>query len=340
MKIRIALAALILSASSFAQSDIGVSLAGFNSNSADRVKLAKELGASMYLPDPVLLSAAFPSCDDCEPARSAGLKLILVIRNSAASGKPSDPVKDIAAFQKKVRAVVERYKPNLLVVESEPDDPKSFNGSPDEYAAELKLACDVSHEFKIQCADGGLSSATVTALVTNERWKSDQIDAANLALTTEAVRVGARDTFRIVGKSLNTSPEGDRKRVLDATEKYLKSNADRISRARAMISAGNSSGADYLNFHWYELVPENIPKIADTLHLLSKRALMTNELGQRNDRPFETGEKIKQALASFIRPVIWSAVDGRDGSIGLVDKKGKLRSNAAAFQRIAREAGR
>jgi hypothetical protein len=318
---------------------VGVSLSGLNSKPLDRVKLASELGASWYRPDPVLLGAA-STCDDCDPARAAGLKLLLVLRNAIASGKPSDPVKDIGAFQQKVRSVIERYKPDLLVVETEPDDTKSFAGSPDEYAVELKLACDVSHSAKIPCADGGLSSSAVTALVTDERWKADQVDATNFAFSTEAARTGRSQGLTVFGKSIkdpNVAQAEERIKLLNATEKYMTANAERISRARAIITAGNSSGADYLNFHWYELIPENIPKVADTLHLLSKRPLMTDELGQRNDRPFETGEKIKQALDSFIRPVIWSAVDGRDGSIGLVDKKGKLRSNAAAFQRIAKQ---
>jgi hypothetical protein len=303
------------------------------------VKLASELGASWYRTNPILLTAT-PACDDCEPARAAGLKLLLVIRNSASASKPSDPVKDTAEFQQKVRSVLERFKPDLLLVETEPDDTKNFAGSLDEYAAELKLACEVSHSAKIPCADGGLSSPTVTALVTDERWKTDQIDATNFAFSTEAARTGRNQSLTVFGKSVknpNIAEAEERIKLLNATEKYLTSNADRIARARAIVAAGNSSGADYLNFHWYELIPENIPKVADTLHLLSKRPLMTDELGQRNDRPFETGEKIKQALDSFVRPVIWSAVDGPDGRIGLVDKKGKLRSNAAAFQRVAKQ---
>jgi hypothetical protein len=320
-------------------SGVGVSLIGLNSNPADRVKLASELGASWYRPDPVLLGAT-PTCDDCDPARAAGLKLLLVIRNSAASSKPSDPVKDIAAFQQKLRSVFERFKPDLLVVETEPDDTKSFAGSPDEYAAELKLACELSHSARIPCADGGLSSPTVIALVTDERWKTDQIDATNFAFSTEAARTGRNQSLSVFGKSIkdpNVAQAEERIKLLNATEKYMTANAERISRARALITASNASGADYLNFHWYELIPENIPKVADTLHLLSKRLLMTDGLGQRNDRPFETGEKLKQALDNFIRPVIWSGVDGPDERIGLVDKKGKLRSNAAAFQRIAKQ---
>ena len=129
MKIRIALAAVLFTAAAFAQSaGIGVSLAGLNSSPADRIKLAKELGAAWYRPEPVLLSGS-ASCDDCASAHAAELKLLLVIRNSAGSGKPSDAVKDIAAFQQRVRAVIERDKPNLLVVETEPDDGKSFAGS-------------------------------------------------------------------------------------------------------------------------------------------------------------------------------------------------------------------
>src|SRR4051794_37768792 len=141
MKFRI-IFVLLLSVSVSAvspSSGIGVSLTGLNSKPADRVKLASELGASWYRPDPVLLGAT-PTCDDCDPARAAGLKLLLVIRNSAASSKPSDPVKDTVGFQQNVRSVLERFKPDLLVVETEPDDTTSFIGSPEEYGAELKLA--------------------------------------------------------------------------------------------------------------------------------------------------------------------------------------------------------
>ena len=275
------------------------------------------------VPDPVLLGAS-PICDDCDPARAAGLKLLLVIRNSSSASRPSEPVKDTAAFQQKLRSVVERFKPDLLVVETEPDDTKSFVGSADEYAAELKLACEMSHSARIPCADGGLSTAAVTALVTDERWKTDQFDAMNFAFSTEAARTGRNQGLKVFGKSIkdpNVANAEERIKLLNATEKYMTASAERISRARALITAGNASGADYLNFHWYELIPENIPKVADTLHLLSKRLLMTDALGQRNDRPFETGEKIKQALDSFIRPVIWSAVDGPDERIGLVDRK-------------------
>ena len=123
---------LLLSISALAvtpSSGIGVSLTGLNSNPADRVKLASELGASWYRPDPVLLGAT-PTCDDCDLVHAAGLKLLLVIRNSAAPTSPSDPVKDTAAFQQKVRSVLERFKPDLLVVESEPDDTKNSRALP------------------------------------------------------------------------------------------------------------------------------------------------------------------------------------------------------------------
>src|SRR5512133_2006131 len=180
-----------------AQSEhLGVTLQGLAGTPEQRIQIAKQLGASWYRPGSVLLSGV-SKCDDCAAARDAGLKISLVVRNSSAANKPSNAVADATDFQKRLRAVLERDKPAMLVVEDEPEDPKNFAGTPEEYGNELQAACTVSHELKIPCANGGISSVNTGNLAINQRFASDPIDAAALALSLEFIRVHTREKFNV-----------------------------------------------------------------------------------------------------------------------------------------------
>ena len=100
---------------------LGVSLPGVAGPPETRIKIAKELGATWYRPAPVQLLGEV-NCGDCEAARAAGLNISLVVRNAVGDGKPSSAVGDVAEYQKKLRTVLEREKPAMLVVENEPED--------------------------------------------------------------------------------------------------------------------------------------------------------------------------------------------------------------------------
>ena len=124
--------------------------------------------------------------------------------------------------------------------------------------------------------------------------------------------------------------------VEKATAGYLEKHRADIDRSRAFLLAGASAGPDYANFHWYELKPEEVTTVLDVLGRLNKRAQMTDEIGQMEERPFETGDKIKILLDAGVRPIIWAGIDGKD-KVGLVDKKGDLRPTGRAFQQAAQK---
>lgn len=328
----------ILSAPALAQSShLGITLPGLAGPPERRIQVAKELGATWYRPAPVLL-AGDGKCDDCEAARNAGLKISLAMRNGAAAGKPSGPVGDVGDFKKRLRVVLEREKPAMLAVEEEPDDPKKYSGTPDDYRTELVAACEVSHELKIPCSNGGLSSRNVALLVIDQRFKADPIDAANVATTTELVRAESPGTnIHIFNKSVGNVGEKQTPAV-EATRKYLDKHQQEIDRTRQFVDAINQAHVDRLNFQWYELQPDNLPRVLDSLHQLSKLDLMSDEMGDRSDRAFVVGEKIKVALENYVWPTIWMGTNS-NGAQGLVDKNGKLLPRASAFQSEARSAG-
>jgi hypothetical protein len=325
---------LLFASSAFAQSnDLGVSLGSIAGSSQKRAEIAKQLGAKWYRPAPVLLGQTEPKCDDCEAARAAGMKLVLVVRNAPAVNKPSAPGPD-AAFEKKLRGVLKQYKPDILVVESEPEDNKSFSGTPEEYAAELTAACEIAHSVNIKCTDGALSSPDIAGVVIDELWKSDKLQAGDFGIATEIVRAkGTGSAFSVLGRTMG-SDKSQQEAIQKATQTYLEKHRAEIDRARAFLLAAASANPDYANFHWMELKPEEITTVLDILGRLNKRQPMSDEMGQTEERPFETGEKIRILREAGVTPIIWNAVDGK-GNVGLVDKNGKIRPTGEAFQRSA-----
>lgn len=328
---------LLLSVAASAQDNhLGITLPGLSGPPQLRIDIAKQLGATWYRPAPVYLNGD-AKCEDCEVAHAAGLNISLVIRN-APEGKPGTPVTNPDDFKKKLQTVLERDKPAMLVVEDEPEDQKNFTGTPDDYRAELIAACEVAHSLKIPCANGGLSSADTGNLVIDQRFASDQIDAVNFGITTELTRIHTKEKFNVgIFNRATGTDKGADAQLIKGTREYLDKHKSEIDRTRKFLDAINEAHPDRLNFHWHELQPDNVPKVLDTLHELSKLDLMCDEMGQKEQRAFEVGEKLKNALDNYVWPTIWQGTDDKDGIVGLVEKNGKLRPNANAFQMAAKQ---
>lgn len=324
----------------FAQApDLGVMLGNIAGSPQKRIEIARQLGASWYRPEAVLLAATEPRCDDCQTARAAGLKLVLVVRNAADAKKPSTAPADGAAFQQRLREIVNLYKPLIVVVENEPEDQKRwFAGTPEEYGMELKAACDAIHAAGAKCANGAVSSESMGGVVIDELQKRDPDEAGSFAIATELVRTKAYgSSISLLGRGKEIGGKAEQlKAIREAVSSYLAKHSQEIERARAFVMAGASAGTDYANFHWYELRPEEITTVSDVLARLNKHPQMTDEMGQREERAFETGEKIRILREAGVNPIIWNGLDGKD-VVGLVAKDGKIGTNGRAFQAAAQK---
>lgn len=318
---RVLVLLVLLAGTAVAQSnDLGVMLGNIGGSPQHRVEIAKQLSATWYRPEPVQLGSADAKCEDCQVARAAGLKLVLVVRNATAANKASLPVSDLVGYRKKLRAVLDRYKPEIVVIENEPEDKNSFAGGSEEYEIELKAACDVAHAANIRCTNAGLASSDLAGVVIDELWKTDKLQASDFGIATEIVRAKNPGTsFSVLGRTMG-GQQSIQEAIEKATASYLEKHRAEIDRSRAFLLAGASAGTDYANFHWYELKPEEVTTVLDVLGRLNKRPQMTDEIGQTEERPFETSDKIKILLDAGVRPVIWAGMDGKD-KVGLVDKK-------------------
>ncbi len=285
-----------------------------NLDSAQSVSLVQALGVTYFRPaKPVFLDKWSGDCPQCDMAQQVGLKLILTVRNDGGGGNPSTPPTDLAVYQKTLGEVLDKYHPELLVVENEENSKLFYTGSADEYAAELKAACTVAHSKGIKCANGGIVSAEVAALV----WGNymDQGDV-NGACSFAKRALDSKHADKLCGvQSIN-----------DLTPQ----EQETLNKGRALLVVYKSAGADYMNFHWYSGDTGVLDEAVAYLKTATGLPLMTNEIGQHDENPATVGPLLQKALDLGLPYVVWYSVDSPQAR-ALNNADFSMRPNGQAF---------
>ena len=231
---------------------------------AQRIALVKELGAIYFRPNSVFLDKWNGNCNECEAATSQDLGLILTIRNNGGLGQPTTPPTDYIIFRQTLAEILDKYPPELLVVENEENSAALFyNGTPQEYLQELSVACEVAHQKQIKCTNGGLVSMLVTGLVANHYL--EQGDPAKA------------DEYLL--RAL--SPEEYQQYQNMSQELKL----EQLNKGKTLLAGYKNSGADYVNFHWYNADSPALEEAVDYLQATTGLVAITNEVGQHNEDP-------------------------------------------------------
>src|SRR4051794_8111802 len=136
---------------------------------AQRLKLAKQMGAAYFRPWDVSVGAWNGACPDCGLLKQSGLKTVLTVRNNGGSNgdagrAPSSPPTDLDTYERTLGDILDKYRPQVLAAEDEESSELSYSGTPDQYGIELTVACDVAHRKSIPCTNGGLTSAELALL--------------------------------------------------------------------------------------------------------------------------------------------------------------------------------
>src|SRR3989338_5781325 len=138
-------------------SPFGVMISG--NTSQVKAQTAVKLGAKYYRPISIFVERWQGSCEECDAAVQAGLKLVLTVRNNGGAGQPTSPPSDLNAFKQTLSQIVDKYRPEVLVIENEENSAALFyNGTTQQYLQELKAGCEVAHQKGIKCTNGGLVS--------------------------------------------------------------------------------------------------------------------------------------------------------------------------------------
>ena len=294
------------------QNPFGVMLPSQVVRSSQGIQVAKALGALYFRPSSIFQDQWNGTCTECDIATSVGLKLVLTVQNSGPL--PTAPPSDLTAYQRTLGQVLDKYRPAILAVENEENSALFYTGTPEEYAAELKAACQVAHQKGIPCTNGGLVGALVALLVYDHYIESGQPDKAKDFVDR------AFTNFKPDLRPKLNSPEAKRL----------------ISKGKALLSAYRTAGIDYVNFHWYFADTKALEEAVVFLRAQTNLPVITNEIGQQTDDPNQTTAVMGKIVDLGVPIAVWFGLDGPKAR-GLVNLNGSLRPTGQAFKGFIEE---
>lgn len=290
----------------------GVMISG--DTSQIKAQTAAKLGAKYYRPISIFVDKWQGDCAECDAAVSGGLKLILTIRaNGGGLGNPTTPPANLSAFKQTLGQIVDKYRPEVLVIENEENSGALFyNGTTQQYLQELKAGCEVAHQKGIKCTNGGLVSSLVAALVADSYQKAGDQNRANEYLNRTLV--GAKQAMI----SQINSAKGK----------------EQITKGKELLAGYKSAGADFANFHWYIADTGALGEAVSYLHTVSGLPVMTNEVGQQaNSDPTQVTNIMQEVKSLGLPYAIWFSMDTNppNGAHALNETNGTLRPNGEAY---------
>lgn len=278
-----------------------------------KAQTAVKLGAKYYRPISVFLDRWTGTCEECDAAINAGLKLVLTIRNGGGAGNPSTPPSDWNAYKSKLSQVIDKYKPEILVVENEENSAALFyNGTTQQYLEELKVACEIAHQKSVKCTNGGLVSSLVVVLVSEDYRANGDSKRADEYLSRSLV--GAKQAMI----SQVNSAKGK----------------EQIAKGKELLAGYKSAGADFANFHWYIADVPALGEAVAYLRSASGLPVITNEVGQQaNTDPNQVTNVMGKIVDLGLPYALWFSMDTNppNGARALNETNGTLRPNGTAF---------
>jgi hypothetical protein len=289
------------------QNPFGLMLPSQLVRSSQGMHIAKALGAVYLRPSAIFLDEWNGTCAECDIALKAGLQLVLTVRNNGRRQATSPP-SDLAAYQRTLSQVLDTYRPAVLVVENEENSALFYSGTPEEYAAQLRAACEVAHQKGIPCTNGGPVSLLAALLVYDHYLKSGQ---------TTAAQSFADRAFTPKERQLLNSPKAQKQ----------------IRKGKALLASYRAAGADYVNFHWYIADTRALEESVAYLKSQTDLPVITNEIGQHSDDPNHTTAIMGKVVELGLPIAVWFSVDALKAR-ALVNPAGSLRPTGEAFQRF------
>jgi hypothetical protein len=253
-----------------------------------------------------------------------GVKVVLNIGYAPQTGTPVAFPTDLTTYRKKFKEILDKYQPEVVVVENEEINPNYHKGPMIDYMRMLKVAIDVCHSKGIKVTNGGvygvqLEVLTYQYLQTKGQSRADSF--SNNCMDKSLVK-------SIQNKQLDPSIDFAVKQ-LDTLLHYYKN-------------------LDYVNIHPYEPFDPDVTDfskvncatpvvIADFQEYLTARTgkpVMTNETGQRyNTNPDLVTSMLQEYDRLKFPYVLWYSGETIGGSSkSLYDlNTGALYDNGIAF---------
>jgi len=287
--------------------------------SAKSVSIAKDLNAK-YVRGKIIMSQWKGKSWQYENYENNGIHVVLNVNYNDNNNSPFP--KDMENYRKKFNSIINKYQPEVIVVENEEINPHYHEGPMSNYIQMLKVALDVCHSKNIKVANGGiygpqLEVLTYRYLQTKGQKRADSF--ANHCMETYQVKAA---------KQPNSNKDIEFKvRQLDTLLKFY-------------------HNLDYVNVHLYEPFNPNVKPssvnsatpvvVADIQEYIKSRTgrpVMTNETGQRNNTSASLVSSMMKKYDQLHFPyVVWYNGDGTADAEALYNlNTGLLYNNGVAF---------
>lgn len=297
---------------------------------AKQVEVANALGVK-YVRARIDIKAWTGSNAAYDTYINGGLKVILNInygipRDSIGDHDPVHYPTDLNEYSKNVSNILDKYKPELVVIENEEDNLLYHLGSAEDYINELKAGAAVAHAKGLKVTNGGLTVREVCLIMYDDYLQHGEQQKAQ-----DFAKKVFPDVFM---KRLN----GTGKTKMD----------QQIEFGRKVIKAYKDLDIDYVNFHWYEPVavrygatPDGtinfdesvFISVANYLKQVTGKPVINNEFGVFNTSPELVKNLLQAAYHAGLSYAIFYSADGGPGkAVALQNGDGSLRENGKAFR--------
>ncbi|MBS1748140.1 MAG: hypothetical protein JST21_18420 [Bacteroidetes bacterium] len=298
---------------------------------AQQVKVARSLGVN-YIRCKIDISSWSGSSDAYDTYAAAGFKVLLNIisgvpRNAAGDHAPVPFPTDMNAYAKSLNSILDKYRPEVVVIENEEDNPNYHSGDADDYINELKTAIQVAHSKGLKVTNAGITFREVCLIAYDDMIQQGK--------KQQAIEFAQKVFPPNVLKRINNLSMPAVKRQLDF--------------GRKIIAAYKTLDLDYVNFHWYEPIrargingadvsdttvdPKIFEFITNFLKTKTGKPILSNEIGVFNPSPSLVKgllQTVKDAGLSYA--IFYSADGGVGKAVGLQNGLGELRPNGQAFE--------
>lgn len=295
-----------------------------------KLSVAKELNVP-YVRSTIALSGN-PNFTEFQGLESNGFKVLLNITSekqmSGGTTQKRTLPTDMKAYKSALSNILEKVKPEIVVIENEEANANYYNVDPQQYLIQLGNAIETVHSKGLKITNGGITCRILTLLVYEDYY--------NRGLKKEAQDYASR-----------CMPDGISKDLPGL--QYHKALAAQVTISRQLVEGYKKLPLDYVNFHWYEPVAERMLnnnadeiKSVDTKALLESidylrratgKEVITNEIGQLNQSPQIVKQMMQALLESKIPYAIWYSGDGGEGkAVAVNNGDGTLRPYGIAFR--------
>lgn len=236
--------------------------------SRNRFEVPRELGLSMIRP----LAVSIPFTDEernkpqWEIARRHGYRTVQQFSSRGESKVTSIPPKDMEAYKRDLATAITFLKPTFVVIENEENVPKFYDGTPEQYLAQLQASVEVAHRLGYKIANGGITAIVFLPVIIEDYMKRGKTAKAESLLR----RMG--DDYPMARKSV-------------AAFRAAPGYADNLARGRKLMDGYRASKMDYVNFHWYGSDPSAMAEVHAFVKSYTGKEPVTHEFGQHDESP-------------------------------------------------------